>query len=68
MSATASAMSGKTVLVTGATGGIGLETARSLARMGAAVVMEDLKKNPPANPKRPPFPVKTIKTQVTASQ
>ena len=39
MSATASAMSGKTVLVTGATGGIGLETARSLARMGAAVVI-----------------------------
>jgi NAD(P)-dependent dehydrogenase (short-subunit alcohol dehydrogenase family) len=32
-------MSGKTVLVTGATGGIGLETARSLARMGAAVVI-----------------------------
>jgi len=32
-------MSGKTVLVTGATGGIGLETARALARMGAAVVI-----------------------------
>ncbi|HYV42352.1 MAG TPA: PDZ domain-containing protein, partial [Thermoanaerobaculia bacterium] len=33
-----------------------------------AIVMEDLKKNPPANPKRPPFPVKTMKTQLTASQ
>jgi retinol dehydrogenase-12 len=39
MSANANAMSGKTVLVTGATGGIGLETARALARMGAAVVI-----------------------------
>ena len=33
-----------------------------------AIVMEDLKKNPPANPKRPPFPVKTMKTPLTASQ
>ena len=32
-------ISGKTVLVTGATGGIGLETARALARMGARVVV-----------------------------
>jgi len=32
-------MSGKTVLVTGATGGIGLETSRALAGMGAAVVL-----------------------------
>lgn len=39
MSANANAMSGKTVLVTGATGGIGLETARGLARMGATVVI-----------------------------
>jgi retinol dehydrogenase-12 len=39
MSANANAMSGKTALVTGATGGIGLETARALARMGAAVVI-----------------------------
>jgi NAD(P)-dependent dehydrogenase (short-subunit alcohol dehydrogenase family) len=32
-------MTGKTVLVTGATGGIGVETARALARMGARVVV-----------------------------
>jgi NAD(P)-dependent dehydrogenase (short-subunit alcohol dehydrogenase family) len=32
-------MAGKTVLVTGATGGIGLETARSLASIGALVVI-----------------------------
>ncbi len=32
-------MTGKTILVTGATGGIGLETARALARMGARAVV-----------------------------
>ena len=32
-------ISGRTVLVTGATGGIGLETARALGRMGARVVV-----------------------------
>ena len=31
-----------------------------------AIVMEELKKNPPAGPKRPPFPVKTVRTQVAA--
>ena len=32
-------LSGKTALVTGASGGLGLETARALARVGAAVVL-----------------------------
>lgn len=36
---TTSAMQGKTVLITGASGGIGLEAARALAAMGADVVM-----------------------------
>lgn len=39
MTAPAGSMTGSTVLVTGATGGIGLETARSLATMGASVVI-----------------------------
>jgi len=39
MDAGEGSMSGRTVLVTGATGGIGLETARSLAKMGADVVV-----------------------------
>ena len=33
-----------------------------------AIVMQELKKNPPASPKRPPFPVKAMKTQLTAPQ
>src|SRR6266851_1162379 len=33
-----------------------------------AIVMEELKKNPPASPKRPPFPVKAMKTRLTAPQ
>src|ERR1700736_5193350 len=32
-------LAGKTVFITGAGGGIGLETARALARMGAGVVL-----------------------------
>lgn len=38
-SPTSMGMSGRTVLVTGATSGIGLETARALARMGALVLV-----------------------------
>jgi len=33
-----------------------------------AIVMEELKKNPPTSPKRPPFPVKAMKTRLTAPQ
>ncbi|HYK82594.1 MAG TPA: SDR family oxidoreductase [Gemmatimonadales bacterium] len=36
---TATALAGKTVLVTGATSGIGRETARALARLGATVIV-----------------------------
>lgn len=32
-------MDGKTVIVTGATGGIGRETARELAKLGARVIL-----------------------------
>lgn len=32
-------MNGKTVIVTGATGGIGRETARELAKLGARVIL-----------------------------
>jgi NAD(P)-dependent dehydrogenase (short-subunit alcohol dehydrogenase family) len=39
MTAEAGGMAGKTVLVTGATSGIGRETARALVRMGAEVVV-----------------------------
>jgi tricorn protease len=30
------------------------------------IVMDELKKNPPTNPKRPGYPDKTLKTQLTA--
>ena len=39
MDTVSSPMTGKTVLVTGATGGIGLETARALAKMGVQVTL-----------------------------
>ena len=39
MQRTADALAGRRILVTGATGGIGLETARGLARRGAQVVI-----------------------------
>jgi tricorn protease len=33
-----------------------------------AIVLEELRKSPPASPKRPPFPVKTLRTELTATQ
>jgi NAD(P)-dependent dehydrogenase (short-subunit alcohol dehydrogenase family) len=39
---TGNTLSGKTVLLTGAGGGIGFEAARNLAWMGAAVVIAEI--------------------------
>ncbi len=55
-------MTGKVVLVTGATNGIGLVTARSLAAMGAAVVVSG------RDPQRTSASVQSIRSQTGSDQ